>query len=241
MIFDYDTLQKFNKTEIKIYQYITGNLQAIEFMSVRDLARKTDVSASTILRFCNKLGFDGYKDFKDALMEEQKAGEKFRPDDDLKSLAAFFDMANSSMFEEKLQEAARMIEKSDGVIFLGGGSSEILAHYMARIFMDRGIFSVTSDIGTRTDAIRFESASVVVLSESGETPEIIPMIEDFRSKGYDILSITNSPDSTVARISDWNLNYNLKHLRIEGRNATSQVPVLFIGEALARRIDVPEH
>ena len=49
--------------------------------------------------------------------------------------------------------------------------------------------------------------------------------------------ITNSPLSTLAKLSDWNFSYNLNTKRINGGyNGTTQVPVIFVIEALAKRI-----
>ena len=51
------------------------------------------------------------------------------------------------------------------------------------------------------------------------------------------MSITNSPQSTLARLSDWNFSYQMDHQRtLGGYNATTQVPVLFVLEALAKRL-----
>lgn len=52
-----------------------------------------------------------------------------------------------------------------------------------------------------------------------------------------MLSITNSSGSTLAKLSDWNFSYHLNSKRMNGGyNGTTQIPVIFIMEALARRI-----
>ena len=84
----------------------------------------------------------------------------------------------------------------------------------------------------------FPSNTVIIaLSESGESKELINMISAFLQKGYYIMSVTNHSQSTLSAMSDWNISYNMKRIRANGGfNATTQVPVLFILEAIARRL-----
>ena len=66
-MFSYEEIQKYNETDIRIYKYIVSDIDKIQYMTIRELAKKLQVSTSTILRFCNKNNFDGYSEFKEAL------------------------------------------------------------------------------------------------------------------------------------------------------------------------------
>ena len=131
-----------------------------------------------------------------------------------------------------------MIRKADLTIFIGMGSSGTLAKYGARYFSNLGHFSVGLEdalypIGT----FQWNNTIVIAISESGETKRLIEAIHQFKQKNCGILSITNSPLSTLAKLSDWNFSYNLSPKRINGGyNGTTQVPVIFVIEALAKRI-----
>ena len=72
-LFEQERLQRLNDSEFSVYNYISGHLQEAEQMNIRELAAATGVSTTTILRFCGKLGCDGYKDFKYRL---HRAAEK---------------------------------------------------------------------------------------------------------------------------------------------------------------------
>ncbi len=69
-MFSYDEIQKYNETDIRIYKYVISNLDKIQYMTIRELAKEIHVSTSTILRFCEKNHFNGYLEFKDALKME---------------------------------------------------------------------------------------------------------------------------------------------------------------------------
>lgn len=78
---------------------------------------------------------------------------------------------------------------------------------------------------------------VIALSVTGETKEVVDLLNRFKTSRCNILSITNQSNSTIAQISDWNISYNMEMISVNGGyNATSQVPVLFLIETLARRL-----
>ena len=55
---------KFTKTDFIIYNYITANPSQIVHGSIYDIAAWTGVSRSAILRFSQKIGYDGFSEFK---------------------------------------------------------------------------------------------------------------------------------------------------------------------------------
>lgn len=60
--------QDFSKTEHKVYEYIIKNPSAIETATITKIASLCEVSTSGILRFCQVLGYKGYKDFRFDMM-----------------------------------------------------------------------------------------------------------------------------------------------------------------------------
>ena len=237
-MFSYEDIQKYNETEMSIYKYIVSNIDKVQYMTIRELAGKLSVSTSTILRFCSKNCFDGYSEFKSALKEEVLAQNPRQPLEDLQELSAFFARANSGAFEEKMLFATKAVRKADLTIFIGMGSSGTLAKYGARYFSNMGHFAVgLEDALYPIDSFRWKNTVVIAFSESGETERLIEAINQFKKKKCCVLSITNSPLSTLAKLSDWNFSYNLNTKRINGGyNGTTQVPVIFVLETLAKRI-----
>lgn len=237
-MFSYEEIQNYTETDIRIYKYIVSNFDKIQYMTIRELANEIQVSTSTILRFCNKNSFEGYSEFKDALKKEVTLQNACPPMEDLQELSDFFARANSSAFEEKLLFAIDALRKADLIIFIGMGSSGTLAKYGARYFSNMGHFAVgLEDALYPIEAFQWKNAVVVAFSESGETERLIEAIHQFKKKNCCVLSITNSPLSTLAKLSDWNFSYNLNTKRINGGyNGTTQVPVIFVIETLAKRL-----
>ena len=237
-MFSYEEIKKFNETEILIYKYIISNAEKIPYMTIRELAKELYISTSTLLRFCTKNGYESYSEFKKALIEENNFIKKQKSSYDLQELISFFQRINTEDFEKKISYAVEIIRNSDYLIFIGNGSSGTLAKYGARLFSNIGKFAVgLEDTFYPIETYSYKNAAVIAVSESGETEELIHMVHRFKEKKCTILGISNSSGSTLSKISDWNFFYNLKEERVNGNyNATTQVPVLFILEALARRI-----
>lgn len=237
-MFSYEEIQNYNGTDIQIYKYIMSNFDKIQYMTIREFAKEIQVSTSTILRFCNKNNFNGYSEFKNAIKKEIALQNTCQPMEDLQELSDFFTRANSSAFEEKLVFAVDVLRKADLTIFIGMGSSGALANYGARYFSNMGHFAVgLEDAFYPIESFRWKNTVVIAFSESGETERLIEAVNQFKQKKCCVLSITNSPLSTLANLSDWNFSYNLNTKRIHGGyNGTTQVPVIFVIEALAKRI-----
>ncbi len=238
-MFSYDSIRKMNETELGIYKYIIANLDKIPFMTIRELSEAVHISTSSVLRFCNTAGFEKYAEFKKAVQSEKESIRTSPPREDLKEILRYMTGTNTSAFEEKIESAAELIRNAETVIFAGQGSSGTLAKYGARYFTNLGKFAVGLEDTFYPVGNNFlHGGALVALSESGETKEVNNFVLQFRKKDFSILSITNSPHSTLAKLSDWNISYMMNHERINGGfNATTQVPVLFIMEAIARRID----
>lgn len=236
-MFSYDNIQRFNETEIRIYKFIVDNGEKIPYMTIREFADELQVSTSTILRFCNKLDCDGYREFKERLKKYVHQIHEVPPQGDLNEILHYFKKINTNSFKQKIEEGAHFIRKAETIIFIGSGSSGALAKYAARYFSNLGKFSIGLEDTLYPITKDMEAAVVIALSVSGETKGVIELINRFKINKCNILSITNQSNCTISQMSDWNISYNMNiHEANGGYNATTQVPVLFIIEALAGRI-----
>ena len=59
-----------SSTEIIVADYLIENYRDLLNLSTRELAKRTFASSAAIVRFCQKLGFEGYTDFKLSFMTE---------------------------------------------------------------------------------------------------------------------------------------------------------------------------
>lgn len=237
-LFTYENIQKLNELEIGIYKFVLNNRDKIQYMTIRELAAEVHTSTASIIRFCGKLGCLGYSEFREKLKQYLEQTMIKEPGDDLGDILHYFERANTSAFETELEKAAHMIRKAQKVIFVGIGSSGTLGKYAARYFSNMGKFSLGLEdpyYPVLTDMT--DDTIVIALSVSGETKLLIDLLTRFQKHKCKLLSITSDSSSTIAKMSDWNIAYHMsQRVREPFYNVTTQVPVIFIIEALARRL-----
>ena len=54
----------FTRSEKKVVEAVLDNPEEVLYSSITDLAEKAGVGDTTVVRFCRKVGFKGYQDFK---------------------------------------------------------------------------------------------------------------------------------------------------------------------------------
>ena len=123
------------------------------------------------------------------------------------------------------------------VIFIGLGTSGILGKYGARFFSNLKKFGQYIEDPYYPIMEGIQGAIIIALSVSGETEQIIAMTNEFKKYDCKIISITNKGTSTLARISDYNLSYYVTDHELEHHvNTTTQIPVIYLIEAIGRRL-----
>lgn len=63
-MFTKETLKRYNENDMIIYNFIQNNKDLIPYLRIRELAEKTNVSTTSIIRFCKKSGFVGFSEMK---------------------------------------------------------------------------------------------------------------------------------------------------------------------------------
>ena len=61
-----------SNAETKVCDYILEHPEQVEYYTITKLANQAETSTSAVLRFCQSLGFKGYKDFRFELMNDLK-------------------------------------------------------------------------------------------------------------------------------------------------------------------------
>jgi DNA-binding MurR/RpiR family transcriptional regulator len=236
-MFSNEMIASFNELETSLYNYIMQNSDKVAYMRIRELADETHVSTATILRFCRKINCEGFSEFKVKLKLYLEENKITMIKSSQHSLVEFFERTLKGDIEEKIRQAANIVNKADNVIFYGIGSSGILAEYGARYFSSLGKFSMyIKDPHFPIHSKLMTNSVTMALSVSGENPFTVTHLHQLKREGSMVISITNNKQSTVAKMSDFNISYYVTEEFIEEANITTQVPVIYILEAMAREI-----
>lgn len=237
-------INKLNSLEIDLYNYILKNSEKVIYMTIREIAEEVHVSTTTIIRFCRKFNVSGFSEFKTKLksyINNKKVSTRKTED----ALEEFYERTLTSNLKKQIKEASEIVSRYDTVIFIGVGSSGPIASYGAKYMAQFGKF--TSCIDDPFYPIINKSLSnaiAILISVSGENNMLMRMLDKLKEIGVKAISITNQKSSSLAKLSDYNISYYITRNTLydketsdlEYRDITSQVPVLYILESLAREL-----
>src|SRR6188474_2865130 len=68
-----ERFEEFSRSQKDVARYIVDHLEEAAFQTAEELARRADTSSSTVVRFSQALGFDGYPELQQAAIEEYRA------------------------------------------------------------------------------------------------------------------------------------------------------------------------
>ncbi len=238
-LFTPQQLSSLNELELLVYRYIIEHPNTVPFMRIRELAAEAHVSTTTVLHFCKKMGCDGYAQFKWKLKEQVGSTQESRLPDTLTELQNFLQRVGTPEYDAALDEAAGMIARAERVFLVGIGNSGSMADYGARYLSNLGKFALgVTDPFYPITVTPNTTIAAVILSVSGETRQVLHLARQLKEKNASLIAITCSSQSSAAKLADITLPYysSVHRVTTENYDLTSQMPALYLLEALARRV-----
>ena len=238
-------LPHLSSTELYIYNFIMTNPIEVSDMTIKDLAKRTNTSTASILRLCRKYGCKGYSEFKYQLRKEalnKYVEDNYEIDDSIEEIRYFFEhTCHSEAFLSSMEKAARLLSEKSLIIFAGMGGSNIMCEYgtlyfsylFNLAFRIEDMFNISLNFFPEELA---EQTCMIVLSSSGETSEIFSYIKNYRTRGCTLITITSNENSLLGKMADITIPYHFSLKIDKDNNLTTQVPVVYIIEQLAREV-----
>lgn len=206
-------------SEEKLSNYIQEHREEIKTLTSQELADAVGVGQSTVIRFSQKLGYGNYKKmiadismdnpdaYVDLEIEESESTvetmEKLREQYNL-ILDMTFDMNKSDAVDaavDYLYNARKIIIAGYSVrnnCFAG-----YFAHRLSYIGLDAFHHDHTTMIYSALNQCD-ERDVILVLSESGETRDMVNFTKIAKKRGMKVISITKMSENTVKSLSDIN-------------------------------------
>lgn len=229
-------------TEFDIYNYISANIESVIYMRVRELAEVVHYSTTTILRFCRKFNCAGFAEFRVKLRLFHDTQDTILVDRaDESTYIDFLQRTTQATYQDGINQGVEIVKEAEMVIFLGVGASKVMAQYGAMYFSSLFLLSLHIEdlmnhpLGYLSETLTHKSC-LVILSVDGENQELIRTIHQMKSKNVKIISITNSSNSTIAKLSDVNLAYYINKEQYGEANITSQLPALYTIERIGKQV-----
>ena len=133
-------LRQFSDTDRAIWRYIDNNRKAAEHASIRELSRACAVSSASVVRFAQKIGFDGFGEMK-AIMRMENRSHPVPAKDVRVSLGSFYDETWRELMRRDYTCASRLIREAHRVFAYASGYVQTnVMQEMKRLFVYDNIF-----------------------------------------------------------------------------------------------------
>ena len=231
-MFNEEKIKSFSTTDMRIYNYILKHSIQFPYMSIRELADEISTSTASIMRFVKKMGYDSFPELKYAYKKEEKE-VSLHMVNDLDETIDCLKKFNTPYYQDLFKEVAYILGDANMIIFDGMGDSGNIAAYAARRFSTNGFFSAALTDPFQKISMDGTHIVVVMLSVSGDTPELVRKANSYKAAGSTLITITASDDNTLAKMSDYNIAYYINDIRNGFFSQMTQVPALSIIEILS--------
>ena len=212
-------------------------------MSITDLSSKINITEATILRFCKKLGYKGYSDFKIALSQDisyQKPEMKNSIiEKSYNRINSALEFTISNLDTSMIKEITKHILSADKICVFGIGNSYVPTMYIYNALVKEGIniwISTDSHIRKMLALNLTKDDFVILLSSSGKTTEMINIAKVCAKMGIPIAVITNQANSELSSYASYLLLSSTKEIEYNGCEASSIVSQTFILDILVQEI-----
>ncbi|MBZ9611373.1 MurR/RpiR family transcriptional regulator [Rheinheimera maricola] len=214
-------LQQMSVIERKLADFILDNAHLLRDYSSQQLADAVGTSQSSVVKFCQKLGYKGYPDLKLAVNEavitastlNRENSEQSQAQNDLVGLVEQFQFSLHSHLrgileinpEKTLLDVVDGLAQADKVLIAGFGKSGIVAHDMQFRLLQLGKLAIMhSDPAMALQlASTLNSGSIMLLvSESGQNTDLLKLARYAKQRQIRLISLTSYKTNALSMAAD---------------------------------------
>ncbi|MBJ7332719.1 MAG: MurR/RpiR family transcriptional regulator [Solirubrobacteraceae bacterium] len=220
----------FSRSQKDVAQYIVDHLDEVAFQTAEELARRANTSSSTVVRFSQALGFEGYPELQQSAREEYRRSHATPASAGITSGEPLFALDRSE-FETSLaadhaniEETARRVSRSEvehaidaiagagKLIVAGTDQMAFFASYFRHLLMlldlrAEVVASPSQEALSRLSRID-ENTLVIALSAGRPHPLVVRAMKLARHRKARTMAIVDATLSDVAKLSNTTLYYS---------------------------------
>jgi len=224
---------EFSRSQKDVAQYVVDHLDEVAFHTAEELARRASTSSSTVVRFSQALGFEGFPELQEAAREEYRHHHRTaaEPTAGLNGGATPLFSLDQTPFEQavaadhvNVEETARKVSRSevegaietiataDRILIAGTDQMAFFASYLRHLLM---LLDVRAEIAASPsqEALsrlgRIDEGTLVIgLSAGRPHPLVVRAMKIARHRKASTLAIVDATLSEVSKLSERTLYYS---------------------------------
>jgi DNA-binding MurR/RpiR family transcriptional regulator len=220
---------EFSRSQKDVAQYIVDHLDEVAFQTAEELARRANTSSSTVVRFSQALGFEGYPELQASAREEYRrkhatpaatgaeAAPLFSLDQSPFETALAADHVNVEETARKasrtdVDQAIKMVVGAEKILIVGTDQMAFFASYLRHLLMLLDLRAEVAASPSQEALGRLgridDSTLVIGLSAGRPHPLVTRAMKLARHRRAATVAITDATLSDVAKLAQIRLYYS---------------------------------
>jgi DNA-binding MurR/RpiR family transcriptional regulator len=223
---------EFSRSQKDVAQYVVDHLDEVAFHTAEELARRANTSSSTVVRFSQALGFEGFPELQEAARDEYRHHHRVNanPTHPAETATPLFSL-DQSPFEHavaadhvNVEDTARRVSRSevegaieaiaaaDRVLIAGTDQMAFFASYLRHLLM---LLDVRAEIAASPSQEALsrlgridEHTLVIGLSAGRPHPLVVRAMKIARHRKAATLAIVDATLSDVSKLAERTLYYS---------------------------------
>lgn len=219
---------EFSRSQRDVAQYIVDHLDEVAFQTAEELARRANTSSSTVVRFSQALGFEGYPELQRSARDEYR--RRHEPGADAEAAGPLFGL-DRSPFEDGLAQdhqnieaTARRVSRKDvertieaiasaeRIVVVGTDQMAFFASYLRHLLMLLDlrveVVASASQESLQRLARLDENTLLIALSAGRPHPLVVRAMKLARHRRGRAIAIVDATLSEVAQLANTTLFYS---------------------------------
>ena len=244
-----ERFDEFSRSQKDVARYIVDHLDEAAFQTAEELARRASTSSSTVVRFSQALGFEGYPELQQAAIEEYRnrvdeqngAGQLFDFDHSEFESSLAADHTNvedtaRNLTREQVEACVSALGSAHRVMIVGVDQMAFFASYLRHLL---ALLDIRAEViaSPRQDSItrlsRVDEDTLVIAFSAGRThPLVVRAMKLARHRRARTLSISDATLSELGEHAELTLYYSSNSPSFTRSNAA----LLGVVQALAHGV-----
>jgi glycerol-3-phosphate dehydrogenase (NAD(P)+) len=201
---DDDVIRSLSDNELNILKYVYTHAEDIVHISIHEMAKQVSYSTATILRFCKKLGYSGFSEFKYALAAAIRrspappAPAKPANLDTqmiLEQICSHIESTSHLILDKQLEQVFHIFDDNCRIyLYSPGGITATLIDYFEKM-----LFSIGRQNVYKIESVRMgehilrnfpEASAWILISTTGSFPHTARLARLARMNNVPVISIT---------------------------------------------------
>ena len=252
------SLDRFSPAEAKVASAILADPHIVVENPINRVAELCGTSAATVARFCQSLGYSGYREFRFDLVGTTSRDQAdldrsnvttgdIDPADTVADVAAKVLFQETQAIEHTLREldldavdrVRDALVQAPDVVIAGFGSSGLTAHDLNMKLQRIGRRSSHHPdvhLALSSTALLRPGGVFIAVSHSGVTPEILGLLREARRTGATTVGITNDSGSPLAALCEILLTTQAREHAFRSGATASRTAQLAVTDVLFVRL-----